>query len=101
MLLLQVIGSIGPVYGYAIAQRIQHLSRAVVQVPQGSLYPALHRLERRRLIAAEWKDSDTGRPAKFYRLTAKGRARLDEATASWARLSDAVRMILSVARERQ
>ena len=90
MLLLQVIGSIGPVYGYAIAQRIQHLSRAVVQVPQGSLYPALHRLERRRLIAAEWKDSDTGRPAKFYRLTRLGRKQLQVEEANWRRVAVAM-----------
>ena len=96
LLILQV-ASLGPIHGYAIAQRIQQISRDVVQVPQGSLYPALHRLENRRLLAAEWKASDTGRDAKFYRLTPKGRAHLKAETASWARLADAIGLILRTA----
>src|ERR1017187_1692531 len=73
LLILKVV-ALGPVHGYAIAQRLQQVSRDVVQVPQGSLYPALHRLENRGLLAADWKDTGTGREAKFYRLTRKGRA---------------------------
>jgi PadR family transcriptional regulator, regulatory protein PadR len=82
------------VHGYAIAQRLQQVSGDVVQVPQGSLYPALHRLENRGLLAADWKETETGREAKFYRLTRKGRAALLAETASWRRLSDAVALIL-------
>jgi transcriptional regulator len=96
MLILQIV-ALGPVHGYAIGQRLQQISRDVVQVQQGSLYPALHRLENRGLLAAEWKQSDTGREAKFYRLTAKGRAQLRTETANWARLSEAIRLILEVA----
>src|SRR5262245_43014470 len=73
MLILKVVEP-GPIHGYAIAQRIQQISRDVLQVRQGSLYPALHRLEKRKLLQAEWKASDTGREAKFYRLTAGGRS---------------------------
>ena len=72
------------------------MSRDVVQVPQGSLYPALHRLENRRLLAADWKETETGREAKFYRLTRQGRAALESGTASWQRLSDAVALILKM-----
>src|SRR5215467_14393259 len=89
-LLILKIAALGPVHGYAIAQRLQQVSRDVVQVPQGSLYPALHRLENRGLLAADWKMTETGREAKFYRLTRKGRTQLDEETASWRRLSEAV-----------
>src|SRR6476660_6889613 len=85
LLILKVV-ALGPVHGYAIAQRLQQVSRDVVQVPQGSLYPALHRLENRGLLAAEWKLSDTGRDAKFYRLTKKGRQQMHQETASWHRL---------------
>src|SRR5688500_1643019 len=73
LLILNVV-ALGPLHGYAIAQRLQQISRDVVQVQQGSLYPALHRLENKRFLIAEWKLSDTGRDAKFYRLTKKGRA---------------------------
>jgi len=93
-LLILKVAALGPVHGYAIAQRLQQMSRDVVQVPQGSLYPALHRLENRGLLAAEWNATDTGRDAKFYRLTRKGRAALEAETASWRRLSDAVALIL-------
>lgn len=96
LLLLQVV-ALGPIHGYAIAQRIQQISRDVLQVQQGSLYPALHRMENRRLLAAEWRESETGREAKFYRLTPKGRARLKSETASWARLSEAIGLILQAA----
>jgi transcriptional regulator len=95
LLILKVV-ALGPVHGYAIAQRLQQVSRDVVQVPQGSLYPALHRLENRRLLAADWQETDTGREAKFYRLTRQGRAALEAGTASWQRLSDAVALILKM-----
>lgn len=89
--------ALGPIHGYAIAQRIQQISRDVLQVQQGSLYPALHRLENRGLFVAEWKASDTGRDAKFYRLTATGRAQLKSETENWQRLSEAIRLILLAA----
>ena len=94
-LLIMKIAALGPVHGYAIAQRLQMVSRDVVQVPQGSLYPALHRLENRGFLTADWKASETGREAKFYRLTRKGRKHLDSETASWERLAEAVRLILA------
>src|SRR5438067_2143045 len=96
LLLLKIV-ALGPVHGYAIAQRLQQISRDVVQVPQGSLYPALHRLENRGLLTADWKMSDTGREAKFYRLTAKGRKQLREEAASWLRLTEAIGLILKIA----
>jgi PadR family transcriptional regulator PadR len=96
LLILTVVG-LGPLHGYAIAQRLQQISREVVQVQQGSLYPALHRLENRGYLTAEWKLSDTGREAKFYRLTRKGRAHMDSEAASWRRLTEAVGLILRTA----
>ena len=96
LLILKVV-ALGPVHGYAIALRLQQVSRDVVQVPQGSLYPALHRLENRGLLGAEWKETETGREAKFYHLTRKGRAELETEAASWQRLSDAVGFILAMA----
>src|ERR1700694_2465166 len=98
LLILQIVG-LGPIHGYAIAQRVQQISRDVLQVRQGSLYPALHRLENRGLLAAAWRGSGTGRAAKFYRLTPKGRTHLKEETANWARLSEAIRLILRTASE--
>jgi len=96
MLILQVVAH-GPIHGYAIAQRIKQISREVLQVPQGSLYPALHRLENRGLLGASWDESETGREAKFYRLTPKGRSQLKSETANWARLSEAIALILRTA----
>lgn len=93
LLILKVVG-LGPVHGYAIAQRLQQVSRDVVQVPQGSLYPALHRLENRGLLVADWKQTEGGRDAKFYRLTRKGRAQLEAETEGWQRLTEAVGLIL-------
>lgn len=93
LLVLRVV-ALGPIHGYAIAQRIQQVSKEVLQVQQGTLYPALHRLENKGLLAAEWKPSDTGRDAKFYRLTPKGRSQLKTETDDWARLADAVGSIL-------
>ena len=97
LLVLQVL-ALEPLHGYAIAQRLRQISRDVVQVTQGTLYPALHRLENRGCLAAEWKPSDTGRDAKFYKLTRKGRAHLEAETASWARLTGAVAAILNTAK---
>jgi PadR family transcriptional regulator, regulatory protein PadR len=95
LLILKVV-ALGPVHGYAIAQRLQQVSRDVVQVPQGSLYPALHRLENRGLLVADWKQTEGGRDAKFYRLTRKGRAQLEAETKGWQRLTEAVGLILKM-----
>jgi PadR family transcriptional regulator PadR len=95
LLILKIV-ALGPVHGYAIAQRLQQVSRDVVQVPQGSLYPALHRLENRGLLAADWKQSESGREAKFYHLTRKGKVQLDTETASWQRLVTAVGLVLTL-----
>jgi transcriptional regulator len=96
-LLILKVAALGPIHGYAIAQRLQLVSRDVVQVQQGSLYPALHRLENRGLLTADWKETESGREAKFYRLTRKGRTQLDTETASWQRLAEAVGLILKLA----
>ncbi len=96
MLILKVV-ALGPVHGYAIAQRLQQMSGEVLQVQQGSLYPALHRLERRRWLRAEWAASETGREARFYTLTALGRRQLGEQRANWNRLSAAISGVLSTA----
>ena len=96
LLILQVI-ALGPVHGYAIAQRLQQISRDVLQVQQGSLYPALHRLENRGYLTASWEPSDTGREAKFYRLTRKGASQLKEETANWIRLCEAIQLVLRTA----
>src|SRR5579871_4719476 len=93
LLILKIV-ALGPVHGYAVAQRLEQVSRGVVQVPEGSLYPALHRLENRGFLAADWKQTGTGREAKFYRLTRKGRAQLESEAASWERLTEAVGLIL-------
>lgn len=98
LLILQIV-ALEPLHGYGIAHRLQQVSREAVQVQQGSLYPALHRLERRGLLAAEWRPSETGREAKFYRLTSKGRAQLKTERANWLRLSEAVRLILRAAED--
>ena len=96
VLILKVV-ALGPIHGYAIAQRLQQMSGAVLQVQQGSLYPALHRLEKRRWLRAEWAASDTGREARFYTLTRLGRRQLEEQRASWDRLSAAISGILRAA----
>lgn len=84
----------GPTHGWDIAQRIQQVSQDVLRVGQGSLYPALHRLEAQGSIAAEWGSSDNNRKAKFYRLTPAGRKQLAEETRSWERFTGAVDLIL-------
>lgn len=93
-LLILRIAAHGPIHGYAIAQRIRQVSSDILQIQQGSLYPALHRLENRGLLVAEWKPSETGRDAKFYRLSAKGRSQLKVETAQWDLLTRAVGAIL-------
>ena len=93
LLILNVV-ALGPMHGYAIAQRLRQVSREVVNVTQGTLYPALHRLENRGFLAADWKLSDTGRDAKFYKLTVKGRAHMASEADSWRRLAQAVGAIL-------
>ena len=94
MLILQIV-SLEPLHGYGIAQRLDQISRSVVQANQGSLYPALHRLEQKGWLSAEWKQSETGREAKFYSLTASGRKQLAAEKHSWARLASAVELIFN------
>ena len=96
LLILKVV-ALGPVHGYGIAQRIRQVSQDVLQVQQGSLYPALHRLEKRGWIAADWGESENGRQARFYRLSAKGRKQLAAEEETWNRLSKAVGLILQTA----
>jgi transcriptional regulator len=93
MLILKVV-ALGPIHGYAISQRIQQISKDFFQVQQGSLYPALHRLEDRGWLQAEWKQTETGREAKFYTLTRKGRKQLETEMRNWELISDAVGLIL-------
>jgi PadR family transcriptional regulator, regulatory protein PadR len=92
MLILQIV-SLEPMHGYGIAQRLDQISRSIVQVNQGSLYPALHRLELKGWLRAEWKQSETGREAKFYSLTVPGRKQLAAEKDGWARLTGAVQLI--------
>jgi PadR family transcriptional regulator PadR len=96
LLILKVV-ALGPVHGYGISQRIRQISDSVLQVQQGSLYPALHRLEKRGLVAADWGESENGRQARFYRLSAKGRKQLAAEEETWNRLSKAVALILRTA----
>ena len=96
LLILKVV-ALGPVHGYGISQRIRQISDSVLQVQQGSLYPALHRLEKRGWLAADWGESENGRQAKFYRLSAKGRKQLASEEQTWNRLSKAVTLILQTA----
>lgn len=95
LLILKTL-SLDPAHGWAISERIRQVSRAALQVPQGSLYPALHRLERRGWISAHWGASDNNRRAKFYELTPPGRRQLAAETRQWARLTDAVRFVLEM-----
>jgi PadR family transcriptional regulator PadR len=94
MLVLQIL-SLGPAHGYAIAQRIEQITRNAVQVNQGSLYPALHRLEQKKWLRSEWRASETGREAKFYALTRAGEKQLAIEKDSWDRLAAAVRLIFA------
>jgi PadR family transcriptional regulator PadR len=93
MLILKVV-ALGPIHGYAISQRIQQISEEVLQIQQGSLYPALHRLENRKWLRAKWGDSESGREVKFYSLTKAGRKQLEFETSNWERLSNAIALIL-------
>jgi transcriptional regulator len=96
VLILKVV-ALGPLHGYAIAQRLQQMSGAVLQVQQGSLYPALHRLEKRRWLRARWAASETGREARFYELTPAGRQQLQEQRETWDRMAAAVSAVLNTA----
>jgi len=96
LLILKTI-SLEPKHGWAIAKRIQQVSREELQIQQGSLYPALHRLEQQGWIKAQWDETATGRKAKFYSLTRAGRAQLDKELASWERLSTAINLVVNEA----
>ena len=92
MLILQIL-SLEAAHGYGIAQRLGQISKSVIRLNQGSLYPALHRLEQKKWLKAEWKQSETGREAKFYSLTASGRKQLAIEKDDWARLTGSVQLI--------
>ena len=96
MLILKIV-ALGPVHGYGISLRIRQISKEVLQVQQGSLYPALHRLEKRGWLTAEWGESDNGRQAKFYKLSVKGRKQLQAEESNWERLAQAVTKIMQTA----
>ena len=96
LLILRTI-SLEPKHGWAIAKRIQQVSREALQIQQGSLYPALHRLEQQGWIKAEWRTTETGRMAKFYELTRAGRNGLEKELESWSRLSSAINLVISEA----
>ena len=96
LLILKTLG-LGPQHGYGVSLRIQQISREALQVRQGSLYPALHRLEHRGWIASDWGESENNRRAKFYRLTTSGKKRLEVEETNWERLSEAIRLILETA----
>ena len=93
LLILKAI-SLGPLHGYGVLLRLQQISREALQIPQGSLYPALYRLEHQGLVTFEWGESENKRQAKYYKLTAAGRKRLREETDYWNRVSDAVGAVL-------
>ena len=98
LLLLRTL-ALEPMHGWAIARLIQQASKDVLQVTQGALYPALHRLEQQGLLRGEWRTTDAGREAKFYRLTRAGQAQLDKELAQWKRLSNAVGMVIRMVEE--
>jgi transcriptional regulator len=95
LLILKAL-SLQPMHGWAISERLHQVSRATLQIPQGSLYPALHRLERRGWIRAEWGASDNNRRAKYYELTRVGRRQLEAEAEAWARLTTAVALVLDM-----
>jgi len=97
LLILQIV-ALEPVHGYGLAKRLTQVSRDRLHVQQGSLYPALFRLEKRGWLRGEWRTTEKGRDAKFYRLTAAGRKRLEVERAEWARLSEAIGLVLQTAR---
>jgi transcriptional regulator len=94
LLILQTLAA-GPMHGWGVAQRIQQMSKDVLQIGQGSLYPALHRLEYKGWIRADWGVSENNRKARFYRLTATGRKQLETELKSWERLSAAIGLVLT------
>jgi PadR family transcriptional regulator, regulatory protein PadR len=96
LLILRTLRS-GPLHGWAISERIQEISEEVLQVNQGSLYPALHRLEHQNWIKAEWGVSELGRRARFYQLTASGRKQLELEAANWDRLTTAIGRVMKLA----
>ena len=96
MLILKIV-TLGPIHGYGISQRLRQISKEVLLVQQGSLYPALHRLEKRGWLGAEWGESENGRQAKFYKLSAKGKQQLRKEESNWNRLAGAVANILQTA----
>jgi transcriptional regulator len=96
MLILKIV-ALGPIHGYAIAQRLQQISKEVLQVQQGSLYPALHRLENRGWMKADWRNSETGREAKYYSLTKEGTRQLETENENWNRLAEAIRLVMQTA----
>jgi PadR family transcriptional regulator, regulatory protein PadR len=98
MLILKAV-SLGPFHGYGVLLRIQQISGDRLEIQQGSLYPALYRLEHRGLIASEWGESENNRKAKYYRLTAAGRRQLQQVTRSWNRMADIIADILNTAAE--
>ena len=98
LLILKAV-SLGKLHGYGVLLRIQQISGGALQIQQGALYPALYRLEQQGLIDSEWGVSDNNRRAKFYRLTAPGRARLGDEAASWNRLADAIALALRTTRK--
>ena len=97
LLILRTLQSGDALHGWAVSERIRQLSDDVLQANQGSLYPALHRLEERDWLEAEWRDTATGREAKFYKLTRKGRTQLESEVLHWEKLTDAVALILRTA----
>ena len=96
LLILRALQS-GAMHGWSVSERILQISRDVLRVNQGSLYPALHRLEKRRWIEAEWGVSELGRRARFYKLTAQGRKQLELETETWSQMSDAIERVLRMA----
>ena len=96
MLILKV-AALQPIHGYGIVQRLQQISNEALQIRQGSLYPALYRLENKGWLKAEWKTTDGGREAKYYSLTKAGRQQLDAETAGWKRLCEAISLVLETA----
>jgi PadR family transcriptional regulator, regulatory protein PadR len=96
MLILKVV-ALRPIHGYGIVQRLQQISKEALQVRQGSLYPALYRLENKGWLRAEWKPTESGRDAKFYSVTKAGKAQLESETEGWKRLCDAIALVLEAA----
>ena len=96
MLILKTV-ALGPIHGYGISQRLRQMSKEVLDVRQGSLYPALHRLEKQRLLRAEWRTSETGHQAKYYSITKAGTKHLQDETANWETLAGAIAFVLRTA----